>query len=98
MCHNIHLFSPSTSRAIFEQAIGRLVRVGQTHTVRVYEYRIPGTFNIYLADRNMQKAIPGLIVMICTGLAPVLRNDGFSVEGWVIRDGNMVFLQPGETV
>ncbi|PYH94384.1 hypothetical protein BO71DRAFT_325510, partial [Aspergillus ellipticus CBS 707.79] len=70
----------------------------QTYTIYIYKYRIPGIFNIYLTNYNMQKAIPGLIVIIYTGLAPVLRNNRFSVEGWVIYNRNIVFLQPGEIV
>lgn len=102
MCRNVHLFSPATSKAITDQAIGRALRVGQNRTVFVYEYQVPNTFNIYLAERNLTKALPGLVTMMCTGLAPMLNESasGFSVEGWVIRDGELVALakdeEPGE--
>ncbi|PWY66464.1 putative DNA repair helicase rad5,16, partial [Aspergillus heteromorphus CBS 117.55] len=98
LCRNLHLFSPATSKAVKDQSVGRALRVGQTRTVFVYEYCVPKTFNVYLAERSMQKALPGLVTMMCTGLAPALDNSeaGFSVEGWVIRDGELVALGNGE--
>ncbi|OJJ67010.1 hypothetical protein ASPBRDRAFT_137160 [Aspergillus brasiliensis CBS 101740] len=98
LCHNVHLFSPATSKAVKDQSVGRALRVGQTRTVFVYEYCVPNTFNVYLAERSMQKALPGLVTMMCTGLAPSLdlSERGFSVAGWVIRDGELVALGKDE--
>ncbi|GCB21506.1 hypothetical protein AAWM_04391 [Aspergillus awamori] len=75
------LFSPSTSQALAIQCIGRNLRCDQARAVYVYEYRVPGTFNIYLANRNLRKALPG---------------EGFTVEGWVVREGRLVKLKTYE--
>ncbi|KAI3002258.1 hypothetical protein CBS147346_6092 [Aspergillus niger] len=92
------LFSPSTSQALAIQCIGRNLRCDQARAVYVYEYRVPGTFNIYLANRNLRKALPGVMTMLCTGLAPMLNDskEGFTVEGWVVREGRLVKLKTYE--
>ncbi|GKZ55973.1 hypothetical protein AnigIFM49718_001145 [Aspergillus niger] len=88
------LFSPSTSQALAIQCIGRNLRCDQARAVYVYEYRVPGTFNIYLANRNLRKALPGVMTM----LSPMLNDskEGFTVEGWVVREGRLVKLKTYE--
>ncbi|GKZ61541.1 hypothetical protein AnigIFM49718_008260 [Aspergillus niger] len=94
-CRNVHLFSVALARAIIEQAIGRVNRVGQTQVVQVFDYRVPDTFQISLNNRASQKALPGVLTDMSSSLASLLEPEKDYVEAnkWVLRDGNLMYLE-----
>ncbi|EGD97711.1 hypothetical protein TESG_05112 [Trichophyton tonsurans CBS 112818] len=61
LCRNVVIFSPPTSKASQDQAIGRVKRLGQTHVVHVYEIRVRDSFNIRQVITNITKAVPALV-------------------------------------
>ncbi|EZF68463.1 hypothetical protein A7C99_4982 [Trichophyton rubrum] len=61
LCRNVVIFSPPTSKASQDQAIGRVKRLGQTHVVHVYEIRVRDSFNIRQVISNITKAVPALV-------------------------------------
>jgi hypothetical protein len=68
LCHNVHLFTPVTLAAVYNQAIGQVCYIGQQNIVIVYDYYVPGTFNVYLVNCNRNKAILGIIMEMTSGL------------------------------
>lgn len=104
-CRNVHLFSPPTSRSVIEQAIGRVQRIGQTRVVLVYEYRVSGTFNAYMVNRNKSRAIPGIVTELSPDMALSVGQEqqtSLDMDRWVLRAGVLTHLgsagdqQPGD--
>jgi hypothetical protein len=99
LCHNVHLFMPATSALVHDQAIGRVCRIGQQNIVIVYDYHVPGTFNVYLVNRNRNKAIPGIVTEMTSGLndeGDLSSNGIINTQNWVIRDGKLIHLEKGQ--
>ncbi|KAM5448074.1 hypothetical protein MaudCBS49596_005660, partial [Microsporum audouinii] len=94
-CRNIHLFDTAMSEAITRQAIGRCARLGQTRIVKVYEYRVPRSFNIRQVTNNVQKAIPGMIAELNRGIFTVEGNDDGDVDlgQWAINRESGEFVK-----
>ncbi|KAL2801674.1 P-loop containing nucleoside triphosphate hydrolase protein [Aspergillus granulosus] len=61
LCRNVHLFDTPSSEPMKEQAIGRSLRVGQTRTVKIYNYVVEDSFNTNIFARNLNKAVPELV-------------------------------------
>lgn len=64
---NAHLFFSTDVAKRGGAGRERVRRIGQTQVVLVYEYRVGGTFNIYLINKN--KAIPGIVTELYIGSA-----------------------------
>jgi hypothetical protein len=97
-CRNVHLFTFGTSMAVTDQAIGRVIRIGQRDNVFIFEYRNMGFFHESICARNLQMAIPALFTSLNNDL---FRSEGepcasFDVGGWVIRDSQLCKLDDGE--
>ncbi|KAE8164621.1 SNF2 family N-terminal domain-containing protein [Aspergillus tamarii] len=100
-CRNVHLFSPTISKSIRNQAIGRSCRLGQSRIVLVYEYIVNDSFNTYLQDRGDRKAMAGLIIEMTS----LIRSNSDEIEDngmcktdltrWVIRGTELVYLENG---
>ncbi|OJD10172.1 hypothetical protein ACJ73_09910 [Blastomyces percursus] len=57
-------------------AVGRVLRIGQTKMVKVYEYVVPNYFNVYKLEKSNSKVIPGLMTELNSAIFDVtLRND-----------------------
>jgi hypothetical protein len=50
--------------AVIEQAIGRLIRIGQLDNVFILDYRNMGSFHESVVLRNIMKAVPGLLTAL----------------------------------
>lgn len=83
LCRNVHLFSPGMSKAVVDQAIGRVCRLGQTRIVLVYEYQLENKFNAMLVKRNKLKAVPGLVAE----MSPDEFSMALDIGRWVVRGG-----------
>jgi hypothetical protein len=97
LCRNVHLFSVAMTRATADQAIGRVSRVGQTRCVLVYDYRVPGTFQISLSNRATEKALPGVMTDMSSSLASILEpgKDWIEMNRWVLRNQKLIYLEDG---
>jgi hypothetical protein len=84
LCYNVHLFTPVTLAAVHDQAIGQVCHIGQWNIVIVYDYHVPGTFNVYLVNYNRNKAIPGII----TEITSRLNNEGDLLSDRIINTQN----------
>lgn len=94
-CRNVHLFSPPTSQSVVDQAIGRVQRIGQTRVVLVYEYRVSGTFNVYIVNRNKSRAIPEIVTEISPDMALFVGQEQqptLDMDRWVPRAGVLTHL------
>ncbi|PYI32049.1 hypothetical protein BP00DRAFT_342443, partial [Aspergillus indologenus CBS 114.80] len=98
VCRQVYLFSPPPSRAVFDQAIGRVFafRCGQTRRVTIFEHRVPDTLNINLDKHSRWSDLPGFETDIWKTLAPKFEEDSFAVGRYVIRRDQIVTLAPGE--
>lgn len=99
LCRNVHIFNPGLSSSIADQAIGRVWRLGQERVVLVYEYRLAGTFNMELVERNKLKSIPGLVAEMSKNVyqSETEESDGdVDIGRWVLRDGELHQLIDGE--
>ncbi|KAI4215892.1 MAG: hypothetical protein LQ351_001880 [Letrouitia transgressa] len=63
-CHNIHLFDPSPSKSIEDQAIHRCRRIKQHYYVIVVHYYTAQSFNDYQISHNIKKALPGVMASL----------------------------------
>lgn len=61
-CRNVHHSTPTTSKAVRNEAIHRPCRLGQRRFVLAYEYIVDDSSNAYLQNRSMNKAMAGLII------------------------------------
>ncbi|KAI9035722.1 putative DNA repair helicase rad5 [Aspergillus affinis] len=64
LCRNVHLFDTPTSDPLKQQAIGRVSRVGQTRTVKIYDYIVSDSFNAGVFAKNLTKAVPDLVATL----------------------------------
>jgi hypothetical protein len=64
LCRNVHLFDTPTSDPLKQQAIGRVSRVGQQRTVKIYDYLVDKSFNAGLFAKNLTKAVPDLVASL----------------------------------
>ncbi|KAI9041146.1 uncharacterized protein KD926_007416 [Aspergillus affinis] len=64
LCRNVHLFDTPTSDPLKQQAIGRVSRVGQTRTVKIYDYIVSDSFNAGVFAKNLTKAVPDLVTTL----------------------------------
>lgn len=58
LCRNTHQFDIPMSESIRMQAIGRTHRLGQSRTVKVYDYVVNQSFNVRQMATNIRKAVP----------------------------------------
>ncbi|RAK86585.1 hypothetical protein BO79DRAFT_256994 [Aspergillus costaricaensis CBS 115574] len=58
LCHNTHMFNTPTSQALADQAIGRVLCVGQSQVVKISEYVVHDSFNTSVFIKDLTKAIP----------------------------------------
>lgn len=75
MCRNVHLFDTTSAESATAQAIGRVYRLSQVRMVRIYEYKVPDSFNIKQINRNIKKAIPGLVAELSSAIFHVNHSD-----------------------
>ncbi|OJD22328.1 hypothetical protein ACJ73_06325 [Blastomyces percursus] len=61
LCRDVHCFNIAQNRALTMQAVGRVLRIGQTKIVKVYEYVVPNSFKVYKLEKSNSKVIPGLM-------------------------------------
>ena len=94
LCHNVHLFETAMSEPVAMQAIGRVRRLGQTHVVKVYDYRVLDSFNMRQAVTNLSKAVPGMIAELNKAIFNVGiddAGDNISLGRWErTDDGRLV--------
>lgn len=73
------------SKSIFDQAIGRVCRIGQRRPVLVYEYNLESRFTSMLAMRNKLKSIPGLVAEMDPN--EIQLGSDQDIGRWVLRNG-----------
>ncbi|GAM35723.1 DNA repair helicase [Talaromyces pinophilus] len=108
MCRNVHLFDAARSQAAVDHAIGRICRLGQSHSVLVHEYRLKKSFHDEMILRNRRKARPGMVTDLSTTIFKDLLEgdndsdgsfaalDHKSLAKWVVREGALVELDEDE--
>jgi hypothetical protein len=80
LCRNVHLFDVPSSFSILEQAIGRVRRLGQTRVVKVYDYRLEGSFNMQQIARNYEKSMPTLALFLSREEWDIQVNEDNEIE------------------
>lgn len=63
-CRNVHLLCTPMGMPIAAQAIGRVRRLGQKETVKVYEYHLEKSFDQHMICNNISKAMPALALSL----------------------------------
>lgn len=61
MCFDVHLFETPSSESVALQAIGPVHRLGQLHSVRVYEYGVANSLNSRQVIRNAIQVLREII-------------------------------------
>ncbi|KAI9651670.1 MAG: hypothetical protein M1831_000545 [Alyxoria varia] len=79
------LFDEPSSIPVKEQAIGRIVRIGQRFNVKVFEYWLEGTFNQRRILTNWRKQVPGLVAELDRVLFGP-RSGGEGINEGAIQD------------
>jgi hypothetical protein len=98
-CRNTHLFDYPLSEGTVQQAVGRLRRLGQRWIVKVFEYRVPNSFNTRQITHTMSKAMPGLVADLDRALFRLNELDDGKVviSNWGLdEDGELVNWADGE--
>ncbi|KAI0026280.1 hypothetical protein F4780DRAFT_719220 [Xylariomycetidae sp. FL0641] len=57
-CHTVIVTSPAPNLATEEQAVARVIRVSQTHTVTVFRINVPHSHHEYVRSRQLMKIVP----------------------------------------
>lgn len=98
LCRNVHLFETALSEAIMMQAIGRVRRIGQRRIVKVYDYRVPDSFNARQVEKALEKSVPGLIAEMNSLIFQYshTEDDNLQMNNWAMKpDGKVVRIQEG---
>ncbi|KAI9035126.1 uncharacterized protein KD926_004495 [Aspergillus affinis] len=97
LCRNVYLFNIFTSDSLKQQAIGRVNRVGQTRTVKIYDYIVSDSFNASIFAKNLTKAVPDLVVTLnwdmFTDTLDVTGDSSvpsFNIDIWVLNQDNTI--------
>lgn len=99
MCRNVHLFETALSEAIMMQAVGRVRRIGQQRIVKIYDYRVPKSFNERQAAKILEKSLPGLVAELNNTLFALNHSDKETLvmNNWAINDDKQIIkLENGE--
>lgn len=104
-CPNAHLFDIPFTEPAKQQAIGRIMRMGQKQAVTIIKYSTANTFNIENIRNTMTKHVPQLVAeldhrvlgtymreleeSIVEGDKPVEADEGINTSTWY-KSGDMV--------
>lgn len=97
-CNEMHFYDLPMTKALLDQAIGRLRRFGQLLVVIVYMYIVQNSWNIRQVQKSNEKAVAGTICDLNSSVfrMVVQSRDDVEFPGWVIREGRLTRLGEGE--
>ena len=91
LCFRTSFFDVAPSEPMRQQAVGRVRRFGQQHTVQVIDYSNPGSFDLEQLNANSNKVVPQLIATLSIYRDTKLRPDDLEEElslGQWVKVGN----------
>lgn len=90
-CNIMHFYDLPITKAVMDQAIGRLRRFGQQLVVVVYVYQVSKSWNTRQATAAGQKAVASMICDLNVDMFKMAIQSTEDVRffNWVIRDGHL---------
>uniref|UniRef100_A0A093V772 Serine/threonine-protein kinase pakH n=1 Tax=Talaromyces marneffei PM1 TaxID=1077442 RepID=A0A093V772_TALMA len=97
-CNIMHFYDLPITKAVMDQAIGRLRRFGQQLVVIVYVYQVSKSWNTRQATAAGQKAVASMICDLNVDMFKMAIQSTEDVRffNWVVRNGHLHRLGNGE--